>query len=125
MNFKFECHKSLEKLHVGCEKPRAYFVPYKSADGAKRNLRAESELFTSLCGDWDFKFFNNESELCDFTAPDFTTEGFDKLTVPMSWQVMHARGYDKPNYTNVNYPYPIDPPPRPCREPLRTVCSHL
>ena len=117
MNFKFDCHKSLERLHVGCEKPRAYFVPYKTLDAAKRNLRAESEQFTSLCGDWDFKYFPNESYLPDFTAEGFTTEGFDKLTVPMSWQVMHERGYDKPNYTNVNYPYPIDPPHVPADNP--------
>jgi len=117
MDIKFDFHKSLEHLHVGCEKPRAYFVPYKTACGAKRNLRAESELFTSFCGDWDFKFFRNESELCDFTAEGFTTEGFDKLTVPMSWQIMHARGYDTPNYTNVNYPFPIDPPHVPADNP--------
>ena len=117
MNFKFNYHKSLEHIHVGCEKPRAYFVPYKTPEVAKRNLRAESEQFTSLCGDWDFKYYPNESYLPDFTADGFLTEGFDKLTVPMSWQIMHARGYDKPNYTNVNYPYPIDPPHVPADNP--------
>ena len=117
MNFKFDYHKSLDHLHVGCEKPRAYFVPYKTASAAKSRLRAESELFTSLCGDWDFKYFGSERELPDFISSDFTTAGFDKLTVPMSWQVMHARGYDVPNYTNVNYPYPIDPPHVPAENP--------
>lgn len=117
MNFKFDYHKSLKVLHVGCEKPRAYFVPYKTPDAAKNNLRAESELFTSLCGDWDFKYFRNESCLPDFTAEGFSAEGFDKLTVPMSWQIMHSRGYDTPNYTNVNYPYPIDPPHVPADNP--------
>ena len=117
MDFNFKYHKSLEYLHVGCEKPRAYFVPYLNIEKAKRNLRAESEVFTSLCGDWDFKFFRNESELCDFTSENFTTEGFDKLTVPMSWQVMHKRGYDTPNYVNVDYPYPIDPPHVPADNP--------
>ena len=41
---------------------------------------------------------------------DLSTEGSDKLTVPMSWQMALGRGYDVPNYTNVNYPIPYDPP---------------
>ncbi len=49
-------------------------------------------------------------DVCDFADAAFTTEGMDKLTVPMNWQMMLDRGYDVPNYTNVNYPYPVDPP---------------
>ncbi len=110
MDFKFDYHKSLEHLHVGCEEPRAYFVPYGNETGAKRNLRAESEFFTSLCGEWDFRYYENESALDDFLSPAFTTAGFDKLTVPMSWQMRHKNGYDTPNYTNVNYPFAVEPP---------------
>ncbi len=110
MDFKFEYHKSLEHLHVGCETPRAYFIPYGNEAGAKKNLRAESEFFTSLCGDWDFKYYENESVLDDFLSAGFTTDGFDKLTVPMSWQILHKRGYDTPNYTNVRYPFAVEPP---------------
>ncbi len=116
MNFKFDYHKSLEYLHVGCEKPRAYFVPFDTEEGSKSYLRAESERFTSLCGDWDFKFYENEEKLDDFLADGFTTEGFDKLTVPMSWQVKHENGYDTPNYTNVRYPFPLDPPHIPAEQ---------
>ena len=72
MNFKFDYHKSLDVLHFGCEKPRAYFVPCKTASAAKSRLRADSELFTSLCGDWDFKYFGSERELPDFISSDFT-----------------------------------------------------
>ena len=110
MNFDFKYHKSLEHLHVNCEKPRAYFVPHSTECSASRNNRAESKLFTSLCGDWDFKYYPNETYLDDFISPDFTTAGFDKLTVPMSWQVNYKNGYDTPNYTNVNYPFTVEPP---------------
>ena len=110
MKFEFNYHKSLEHLHVNCEKPRAYFVPHTNECSALRNNRAESSLFTSLCGDWDFKYYPSETYLDDFIAPDFTTEGFDKLTVPMSWQVNHKKGYDTPNYVNVNYPFTVEPP---------------
>ena len=96
-------------LHVGCEEPRAYFIPFESEDAVSDN-RAESRYFKSLCGDWNFKWYPSVHEVCDFTDSAFTTEGMEKLTVPMSWQVELDRGYDVPNYTNVRYPYPVDPP---------------
>ena len=98
-------HQSTETLHVGCEKPRAYFVPFPCGCASKHAERGESTYFKSLCGEWSFKFFKSVNDVCDLS-----TEGSDKLTVPMSWQMALGRGYDVPNYTNVNYPIPYDPP---------------
>lgn len=98
-------HQSTETLHVGCEKPRAYFVPFPCGCASKHAERGESTFFKSLCGEWSFKFFKSVNDVCDLS-----TEGSDKLTVPMSWQMALGRGYDVPNYTNVNYPIPYDPP---------------
>lgn len=98
-------HQSTETLHVGCEKPRAYFVPFPCGCASKNGERGESTFFKSLCGEWNFKFFKSVNDVCDLS-----TEGSDKLTVPMSWQMALGRGYDVPNYTNVNYPIPYDPP---------------
>lgn len=98
-------HQSTETLHVGCEKPRAYFVPFPCGCASKHAERGESAFFKSLCGEWSFKFFKSVNDVCDLS-----TEGSDKLTVPMSWQMALGRGYDVPNYTNVNYPIPYDPP---------------
>lgn len=110
MDFKFDYHKSLSHLHVGCEAPHAYFIPFQNEKLSASDNRAASDRFTSLCGDWDFHYYPSEAFLPDFLAKDFTTEGFDTLTVPMSWQAALGRGYDTPNYTNVNYPFPVDPP---------------
>lgn len=110
MDFCFDYHKSLEHLHVGCEKPHAYLIPHATDASALRDNRAASDRFVSLCGDWDFQFCATPEQLPDFLSPAFTREGMDKLTVPMSWQAALGRGYDTPNYTNVNYPYPVDPP---------------
>lgn len=98
-------HQSTETLHIGCEKPRAYFVPFPCGCASKNAERGESTFFKSLCGEWNFKFFKSVNDVCDLS-----TEGSDKLTVPMSWQMALGRGYDVPNYTNVNYPIPYDPP---------------
>ena len=110
-------HKSLEHLHVGCEAPHAYLIPYHDKLTAKRGRRAESFMFRSLIGAWNFRYFKSVRELEDFTAESFTTEGMDTLTVPMNWQVALGRGYDVPNYVNVSYPIPVDPPHVPMENP--------
>ena len=110
MDFSFNFHQDQKTLHVGCEKPRAYFVPFESERAAVGGLRGKSAFFTSLCGDWDFFYYNSLHELEDFTCADFPRDGMEKMSVPRSWQTMPGRGYDVPQYTNVNYPFTFDPP---------------
>ncbi len=110
MYFDFDHHKKLDTLHIGCESPRAYFIPYSNESAAKSDNRDESEFFLSLCGKWDFKFYPSVNDIEDFLADGFSRENFDKLTVPKSWQMELGRGYDEPHYTNHNYAIPVDPP---------------
>ena len=108
-------HESPATLHVNCEEPRSYFVPAETKEKAKDDNRAASAYFKSLCGDRDFRFYSSVADVPDFTAPDFTMDDADKLTVPMNWQ--NTLKYDKPQYTNVNYPFPTDPPHVPNENP--------
>ncbi len=105
----FTYHLSLSDLHVGCEKPHAYFIPFDTKAAADTENRAASARFVSLCGEWDFTFYKTVRDLPDFTAEGYTPTG-DRLTVPMSWQMALGRGYDAPKYINFNYPYPVEPP---------------
>ncbi len=102
-------HKTLKALHVGCEDPRAYFIPFPDAQSAESEYREDSVFFKSLCGTWDFKWYPHAGEIAGEDFPVFP-EQYDKIDVPMNWQMLLDRGYDVPNYTNINYPYPIDPP---------------
>ncbi|MBR2460572.1 MAG: hypothetical protein IKB34_05030 [Clostridia bacterium] len=56
-------HKSLEHLHIGCEKPRAYFIPYGDEKSAVADNRDASVYFKSLCGEWDFKWYPSDRGL--------------------------------------------------------------
>lgn len=103
-------HQTPKVLHVGCEAPRAYFVPYDGFEKAAEDNRAKSAFFKTLCGTWDFAYFSSVHAVCDFTAPDFDRSFMDKLAVPQCWQTELSREYDVPNYTNVRYPFPLDPP---------------
>ena len=117
MVFPYSYHTSLDSLHVNCEKTRAYFIPYGTEQGALKDNRAESENLLSLCGDWDFHYYPSIADAPDFLASSFRADGFDKLTVPRSWQSVLDKGYDIPQYTNVRYPIPVDPPHVPVENP--------
>lgn len=54
-----------------------------------------------LSGVWDFAYFAR-----DIDVPA-RIEGWETITVPGCWQL---QGYEQPNYSNINYPYPCDPP---------------
>ncbi len=108
-------HEDPHTLHVGTEAPRAYFIPYDSACKAKTGNRGVSTFVKSLCGEWNFKYYKNETEIEPFTGGG--VEFTDTMTVPMNWQVKLDAGYDVPNYTNVAYPYPVDPPYVPNENP--------
>ncbi len=131
MIFPYNYHCSLTHLHVNCEKPRAYFVPYQSEALARKGNRAESENLLSLCGDWDFSWYPCLTDAPDFLAESVSSDGFDRLTVPRSWQSVLDHGYDTPNYTNVQYPFPFDPPHVPAKNPCGlyirklTVPAHM
>jgi len=117
----FELHRDIKVIHENTCKPRAYFIPYENEKNAKAGDREKSPYFKSLCGTWNFKFFDSAAEIDeDMEDPDLgecDCGCFDTITVPMSWQMMLDKGYDVPNYTNINYPYPVDPPHIPDENP--------
>ena len=103
-------HKSLETLHVNCLEPRAYFIPFADEKTAATRERGQSDYFLSLCGEWDFRFFKSFEDVLR-EPPEYVGEGgFDKIAVPRSWQTYVDRGYDVPLYSNLEYPFPTDPP---------------
>ena len=114
---ELNCHATHKILHVGCVEPHAYFIPYQSDAAADTCNRGLSDRFVSLCGEWAFHYYDSVTKLPDFTAPAWSSEGADRLNVPMSWQLALGRGYDVPQYTNINYPFPIDPPHVPVDNP--------
>ncbi len=101
-------HENTEVLHLGCERPHAYFIPYESKENALSDIRDNSPYFKTLIGEWDFKFYPCAYEIEDPMGVAFSEK--EKLAVPMNWQNALGRGYDKIQYTNVDYPIPLDPP---------------
>lgn len=62
-----------------------------------------------LNGEWDFALFPNPE-----LVPDFSAISWSHLTVPGVWQL---QGYGHPHYSNIVYPFPVDPPRVPTENP--------
>lgn len=102
-------------LHVGCEKPRSYFIPCHSDEAARAAERTRAQCFTDLTGRWHFQYHESvESVDESFASEGYDPRGWDTLPVPSNWQL---HGYDRPVYTNIAYPYPCDPPYVPNENP--------
>ncbi len=104
-------HEDTAVPSFGALPPRAYFIPFSEHQHPTDN-RCDSEHFELLNGDWQFEYFDSIIDLPD----DFTSMPFEhSLPVPSNWQL---HGYDKPQYTNVCYPIPFDPPFVPDDDPV-------
>ncbi len=82
--------------------PRAW---YASSDAAR----------LSLNGSWDFRL----SPTADTASTEFAEDGYDasrweRIAVPGHWVL---QGHGAPAYTNVRYPFPVDPPHVPDENP--------
>lgn len=82
-------YENLDLFSRGRLPQRSYYIP-------TGNCR-----YCSLNGEWKFRFYSDESLAYE------TDELNDTVTVPHCWQ---SDGYEKPWYTNQNYPFPVDPP---------------
>ncbi|MCL2639269.1 MAG: DUF4981 domain-containing protein, partial [Phycisphaerales bacterium] len=95
---------------VGRELPRAWFLPYESVEAAIK--RGDSARCQSLNGSWHFCYSSTVAGTpAGFERPGFDVSAWDRVSVPGMWQLQGEGGkYGRPHYTNVQYPFPIDPP---------------
>ena len=108
-------HQNPGVLHVGCEPDHAYFIPFDDVATAATGEREDSGRFISLCGDWSFRFY--EAPVLVEEIQKAEDEKWDTILVPMSWQMALGKGYDLPGYRNLDYPFPVDPPVIPSKNP--------
>ncbi|MCC8195894.1 MAG: DUF4981 domain-containing protein [Ruminococcus sp.] len=96
-------HEAPEALHIGTLPDHAWFAPFGEGENPFETKDRSSRV-EMLNGEWDFKYYDSIIDLEDnFTETEFCA----KIPVPSNWQL---HGYDKAQYTNVNYPITYDPP---------------
>jgi beta-galactosidase len=98
---------NLSVIHRNVLPPRAAFSNYTTV---KEALSYDIEKSESLClnGTWKFSHSYSPFETPEgFAATDFDCSNWHDIRVPSMWQL---EGYGKPHYSNVDYPFPVDPP---------------
>ncbi len=89
-------YEDLTKINENRLPQRAYYIP-----------QGKSECLY-LNGTWRFQYYTKDIDL------DIENNKWDEIPVPSCWQTL---GYEDPNYTNVQYPYPVDMPYVPDENP--------
>lgn len=108
--------EDLSVMEVNREKPRAYYIPYADEKAVMEKKRGNSPFYQTLNGGWKFKYLSSVNCVEDgFYEENAEISSWDDLIVPSCWQV---KGYDQCHYTNVNYPFPCDPPYVPDKNPV-------
>ena len=81
---------------------------------ARTAFYKDSQKKISLNGEWAFKYVDAPELSPEGFEQSGACEGWDKIDVPSVWQL---RGYDKMHYTDVLYPFPVNPPYVPDENP--------
>jgi beta-galactosidase len=92
------------------EAPRAHFTPFvgdRARHAAVDDNGTSSALRQSLNGQWRFHWSPEPSmRPKGFHDPTFDVGEWDHIQIPSNWQM---RGYGKPIYTNIEYPFTTRP----------------
>ena len=83
---------------------------WRSEVAARRDETSASCV--SLDGQWQFELFSRPEDVPE-NWPE-QTQKLSTIVVPGHWQL---QGFDRPIYTNVQYPFPCDPPKVPEQNP--------
>ncbi|ACT00346.1 glycoside hydrolase family 2 TIM barrel-domain containing protein [Paenibacillus sp. JDR-2] len=99
---------NLAVLERNRAKSRAYFIPFSDIEGALSYDRGSSPWFKSLNGNWKFNYVKGPEWAPEgFFEESYDISGWDEIQVPGHWQL---KGYGHPHYTDLYYPFPVDPP---------------
>lgn len=97
-----------EAIQINTLPSHAWFIPYEDINQGIPEYPHDSSRLISLNGRWDFQFYESSAALpadpaAGFIDPNKSTN----IEVPGCWE---RAGFDRPQYLNMMYPFPVDPP---------------
>ncbi len=108
----WENHRLFQRNRLAA---RAYGFSHPDEASALGGSLEANPWVLPLNGRWKFHVAPTPLEApADFFAETFDSSAWDEIPVPSNWQML---GYGKPHYTNVIYPFPVDPPHVPTENP--------
>ena len=104
-----------QSIRINALPPHAWFIPYADPNLPIPDFLEDSERVITLNGEWDFAFFDSPHQIPQALLSDSPETNFpEKINVPGCWELA---GFDRPQYLNVRYPFPVDPPKVPPLNP--------
>ena len=93
---------------INREPAHATAIPFANQQQAIANIDSNSSFYLSLNGQWKFNWVKSPNERPkDFYKKGFNDSKWIDFPVPANWEV---NGYGTPIYTNITYPFKVDPP---------------
>ena len=98
--------QSPTQVALNKERPHAWFFSFANEQEALKVLPEASSFYQSLNGEWSFHWVGNPEERpMDFYKPTYNVSGWDKVQVPMNWNIVGiqkdgAQKYGMPIYSN-------------------------
>jgi beta-galactosidase len=116
-------YENLHLLHENTMPNRAYYIPASKARFDLVEHRENSDRFKLLNGIWKFRYYDSIYDVKEeFFKEGYDTGNYDDIPVPGCFQ---NYGYDRHQYTNVRYPFPMDPPYVPSENPCGAYVHHF
>ena len=94
------------RVALNKQQPHAWFFNFENVDQARKVLPENSKYWKSLNGEWRFNWVGNPEERpVDFYKVDYDVTNWDKVQVPMNWNVVGiqkdgSQKYGTPVYSN-------------------------
>ncbi|MER7932870.1 MULTISPECIES: glycoside hydrolase family 2 TIM barrel-domain containing protein [unclassified Streptomyces] len=92
-------------------------APWRGALRPARSWLHSDAPALSLNGDWRFRLSPTAAVAEDFAAAGFDDDGWEGIPVPAHWVLEGDGAWGRPIYTNIQFPFPIDPPHVPDENP--------
>lgn len=97
-----------KQIRINALPPHAWFLPLTETEDDLPFWPEDSPRVKSLNGQWDFFFLDSHHRVAEFLQePQNVPHQRSMLQVPGCWELS---GFDRPQYVNYQYPFPVDPP---------------
>ncbi|RZB19400.1 DUF4981 domain-containing protein [Streptomyces sp. F001] len=124
-SFPFCYHESCDLLSSELSAYVSDTAPGRGALRPARSWLHSDAPSRSLNGLWRFRLSPTASVAEGFATEGFDDHGWDSIPVPSHWVLQGDGAYGRPIYTNIQFPFPIDPPHVPDENPTGDYRRHF
>ena len=95
------------QIQVNALPSHAWFIPFDNPHQPIPSFPLDSSRSMLLNGDWNFVYLSSPKSLSENPQDLYNQGQKERISVPGCWEL---QGYGRPQYLNIAYPFPVDPP---------------